>query len=205
MSLSFGVVLVACVLIPAALRDTLLRAAEYDLYRPQWSEDILQEVQRNLVKHNLTDETRARSLVEAINDTFPEARVRSYQPLVPAMSNHTKDRHVLAAAVVSHAQVIVTTNLRHFSPKALAPYAIEAQSPDEFLKNLFHVSPSVMNNIIIDQAADLQNPPVPVEVILDLLSAQQAPSFVELIRAYATKESTQKPRRERSKTGGIVS
>jgi hypothetical protein len=30
-------VLDSCVLLPAALRDTLLRAAEANLYRPQWS------------------------------------------------------------------------------------------------------------------------------------------------------------------------
>ncbi len=42
---SFGVVLDANVLINAGPRDTLLRAAERELYRPYWSEAILDEVQ----------------------------------------------------------------------------------------------------------------------------------------------------------------
>lgn len=42
-------VLDANVLIPAAPRDTLLRAAELGLFQPVWSDQILDEVQRNLV------------------------------------------------------------------------------------------------------------------------------------------------------------
>ena len=34
----------ACVLVPIALADTLLRLAEADLYRPLWSERIIDEM-----------------------------------------------------------------------------------------------------------------------------------------------------------------
>jgi hypothetical protein len=51
-------VLDANVLIKAGPRDTPLRAAEYDLYRPYWSETIPQEVERNLVSHRVTDNLR---------------------------------------------------------------------------------------------------------------------------------------------------
>lgn len=37
------VVLDACVLVPIALADTLLRIAEHGLYRPLWSERILED------------------------------------------------------------------------------------------------------------------------------------------------------------------
>jgi hypothetical protein len=33
-----------------ALRDTLLRAAEYDLYRPAWSHRILEELKRLILR-----------------------------------------------------------------------------------------------------------------------------------------------------------
>jgi hypothetical protein len=38
------------VLYPLPLRDTLLRAAQQNLYAPRWSARILDEVERNLVE-----------------------------------------------------------------------------------------------------------------------------------------------------------
>jgi hypothetical protein len=41
----YTAVLDACVLVPIALADTLLRVAEKGLYRPLWSDRILAEAQ----------------------------------------------------------------------------------------------------------------------------------------------------------------
>ena len=49
------------------------------------------------------------------------------------MTNHPKDRHVLAAAVRANAEVIVTFNLNDFAEPALKPYDIAPIHPDEFL------------------------------------------------------------------------
>ncbi|CCF84223.1 PIN domain-containing protein [Nitrolancea hollandica] len=180
---SFGVILDACVLIPAALRDTLLRTAAAALYRLHWSEDILAEVERNLVEHKMTSATGAKYVVGAMREAFPEADVDGYQCLIPAMANHEKDRHILAAAVVAGAQVIVTMNLKDFPDHALAPFGIEAQSPDEFLGNPFDLDPELMTEIVKEQAEDLANPPMSVDELLDGL-AIQAPHFAELVRGF---------------------
>jgi hypothetical protein len=42
---------------------------------------------------------------------FADAWVKGYESIIPARTNHPKDWHVLAAAVVSGAQTIVTFNL----------------------------------------------------------------------------------------------
>lgn len=42
----FRALLDACVLVPIALADTLLRLAEAGLYRPLWSETIIEEMVR---------------------------------------------------------------------------------------------------------------------------------------------------------------
>jgi hypothetical protein len=41
----YAAILDACVLVPIALADTLLRIAEKGLYRPLWSDRILDEAQ----------------------------------------------------------------------------------------------------------------------------------------------------------------
>ncbi len=134
---SFGVVLDACMLIPAPLRDTLLRTAERGMYRLYWSELILEEVRRNLVKRGMTSPVDAQDLINVMSGFFAEAFIRGFEMLVPCMTNDEKDRHVLAVAVMSKSQVIVTSNIQDFPDTALDPFGIEAQTPDEFLTHLY--------------------------------------------------------------------
>jgi hypothetical protein len=73
--------------------------------------------------------------------SFPDALVTGYESLVDGMTNHPKDRHVLAAAVRANAEVIVTFNLRDFPEPALKPYDIAAIHPDDFLLDQLAVGP----------------------------------------------------------------
>jgi predicted nucleic acid-binding protein len=178
---SFGVVLDACVLFSAPLRDTLLRAVDRGLYRVHWTNEILDEVRRNLVETGRSTEDKAARLVDQMSTYFPEALVEGYSRLIPLMTNDPKDRHVLAAAVKSKSQVIVTLNLTDFPDEALAPYSIKAQSPDVFLTSLFYLDSEVMTRIVLEQAGDLRNPPLTVDRVLDAI-ARQAPEFARLVR-----------------------
>jgi predicted nucleic acid-binding protein len=110
-------VLDACVLFPASLRDTLLRAAQADLYKMYLTDDILEEVRRNLVKKGMPED-KAQRLVVTIREQFDDAIVTRHRPLVASMPNNEKDRHVLAAAVACNARLIVTQNLKDFPPKS---------------------------------------------------------------------------------------
>lgn len=179
---AFGVVLDACVLIPAALRDTCIRAAQRGLYRPYWSNTILDEVERNLVRAQLTSAAQAQGLVALLRRVLPRAMTEGYEELIPSIRTRDEgDRHVVAAAVTAHAQVIVTFNLRHFPETTLAPYGIEAQHPDTFLTDLVDLAPEVMHQVIEEQAAALRNPPQTYDDILDNLTGQ-VPQFAALMR-----------------------
>jgi len=46
-----------------------------------------------------------------------------------------KDVHVLAAAIVGHADCIVTTNVKDFPKNVVQPYGIEIVHPDQFIIN----------------------------------------------------------------------
>jgi len=106
---SLGAVLDASVLFPAALRDTLLRAAHEGLYRLHWSDAILVEVYRNLIETGRASQRQAQRLIATMQEAFPDATVTGFESLVDRMANDPKDRHVLAAAVVTGARVIVTS------------------------------------------------------------------------------------------------
>ena len=174
----FIVVIDANVLYPLTLRDTVLRAAAAGFYQLRWSKDILDEMERNLIAKGKIPSDKAARLRATMETYFPEAEVKGYQPLVDAMPNHLKDRHVTAAAVKAGAQLIVTANMKDFS---VLPDGVEAQLPDEFLCNLFDLDRSTFVEVLRAQAGDLTRPPVTFEELLERL-ARVVPDLVGAVR-----------------------
>jgi hypothetical protein len=126
----FPAIVDACVLVQAAVRDTLLRLFEQRLFLARWTDEIIEETVRTLRdKLGRTTEQTDR-LVNELRTHFPDAWVEpGYRELIPVMTNHEKDRHVLAAAVKTPCEVIVTYNLKDFPEEALEPFGIEAKHP----------------------------------------------------------------------------
>jgi predicted nucleic acid-binding protein len=174
----YQAVLDACVLVNAALRDTLLRIAEPPrLYLPRWSSDIMSELTRTLQnKRGLSPEQTTR-LAGQLREHFGDCWVEGYEPLIAAMGNHPKDRHVLAAAVRTGAQTIVTFNLKDFATETLAPWDVEAQHPDDFLVHQFHLNPAAVLHKVQEQAEQRGG----IERLLTI-HAQTVPVFTTLLR-----------------------
>jgi hypothetical protein len=172
------VVLDACVLVPMPLADTLLRlAAGPRLYLPKWSDQIMVEVTRTLQENFGLSPQKAMYRESEIRRHFPEAWIEGYENLIPSMTNHPKDRHVLAAAARVGVRVIVTYNLKDFPSSSLAPYAITAQGPSGFLKSLYDMAPSAVIQTLETQAAAISQP---MSYLLSRLSVN-APAFVGMI------------------------
>lgn len=176
MAQSSFVVLDTSALFPAALRDVLLRAAERELYRPLWSEEILEELRRNLMKDLGKRQEQVLHLTDTMVAAFPEATVDGYQPLSVHMGNHPKDRHVLAVAVKEGANTIVTANAKHFPGRVLKPYGIQALSPDDFLLNLLNRDGDHILQILAEQASQLSRPSRSAQEVLAKI-AKDAPRF----------------------------
>jgi hypothetical protein len=82
------------------------------------------------------------------------------------------DRHVLAAAVKTGAQVIVTSNTKDFPQTALEQYGIEAQHPDVFVDHLADTTPGLVLSALQRISARLaKDPKTPLE-ILDTLESR---------------------------------
>ncbi len=151
----FQAVLDACVLVQAALRDTLLRLAEKRLYLPRWSDEIIHETVSTLQTKLGKPREKTDYLVGELTEYFADAWVEGYEGLTASMDNDPGDRHVLAAAVRCGAEAIVTFNLRHFPQASLERWGIDVQSPDEFLINLYHLNPEVVIHTLHEQSADI--------------------------------------------------
>jgi predicted nucleic acid-binding protein len=176
MRADYRVVLDACVLIPMPLADTLLRMAEEPrLYLPKWSQTIMDEVTRNLIAKWQLEPEKARRREMQLRRHFPEAWVEGFEALTDAMTNDPGDRHVLAAAVRVHADLIVTYNRRHFPATSLKPWEIDVQGPSAFLRGLYDLDAGLFVGKLHEQAAAIG---VSLPRLLRSLS-KNVPQFVD--------------------------
>jgi predicted nucleic acid-binding protein len=135
-------VLDACVLHPAILMGSLLWLAAERLYRPIWSDTILDEWQRSLEKRFGEGDESIKTKRQLIESQFPEARVEPPEALFDCLKLPDKnDRHVLSAALVAKADAIITTNLKHFPAEICDPLDVEIIHPDKFLVNAIDLEP----------------------------------------------------------------
>jgi hypothetical protein len=151
---SFTVVYDANVLYPAPLRDLLIRVAATGVVRAKWTDEILDEVFRNILKNraDLTEANLARTR-ELMNGAIRDVLVVGYEPLITALDlPDNDDRHVLAAAIQAGSQSIITNNLKDFPADKLQPYGIEAVPPDEFVLDLLDLAPGTVLRVLSVQA-----------------------------------------------------
>lgn len=160
-----------CVLLKPYLCDSLLSIAETGSYRPLWSPAVLDELRRNLIRRGLDDKQVGHRL-DQMNEAFPDAQVTGYKALIAQMTNHPKDRHVLAAAVRGGAEVLVTENLRDFPDDSVSPFALEVISQDTFLLDQLDLAPAEVFAALRRQVSRYHREPRTVEALLTILGAQ---------------------------------
>ena len=70
------------------------------------------------------------------------ALVGGYEIIISSLDLPDEDdRHVLAAAITGHCDVIVTYNVKDFPKYELSKYGIDLQHPDDFLANHLDLFP----------------------------------------------------------------
>lgn len=145
MRADFKVVIDACVLANYSVCDLFLRLAETPrLYLPKWSEELLDETKRTQVNALEWPNEIAESFNHALKEAFPEAMVSGYEHLIERCDNDPKDQHVLACAIHSQSEVIVTFNLRDFPKDKLNPWHIDAQHPQDYLLIIYSIEPIIV-------------------------------------------------------------
>ena len=177
----------ACVLYPAALRDTLMSLAVTGLFRARWTEAIHDEWTRNLREDRPdlppAQLERTRRLM---NKAVPDAVVTGYEGRIETLTlPDPDDRHVLAAAIHAKAQVIITFNLRDFPSAVLSAYGLRAEPPDAFLSALLRDHPQEVTAALARQRHRLINPPQSVEEFLANLARQGLAQTAEDLRPHA--------------------
>lgn len=118
----------ASVLYPVSLRHLLMRLVLEGLFQAKWSAMIYEEWIRAVLRDNPhIPITRLHALRDAMDDRIDDAVVVDYEHLIETLTlPDLNDRHVLAAAIVGQADVIITRNLCGISrarPSPLTEFA----------------------------------------------------------------------------------
>ena len=148
------VTLDACVIFPSVLRAILMRAARAGLYEPVWSDRILEESQRAIprlgpqaVQEAALDAARMREVFpRALTPARPEIEARHILP-------DPNDLHVLAVAISSGADAIITFNASDFPGHVLAAEGVQRRDPDGFLWQLWSHHPTEVEQVVADVQA----------------------------------------------------
>ena len=167
----FVVVYDACVLYPFHLRDLLVRLAASGLVQAKWTDEILDECFGAILANRPDlDAARLERTRQLMCTAVRDCLVTGYEPLIVGLDlPDPDDRHVLAAALRCNAQVVVTWNLRDFPASTLDRFDVEAQSPDRFLQHLVDLAPARVAQVLTEQAAALDRPPLSLEEVMRLL------------------------------------
>lgn len=152
----------ANVLYPAFLRDLLIRLSLAGAVAPRWTERIHEEWMRNvLAKHRDANPERLLRTRELMERAVPGALVEGYEHHIGSIRlPDPDDRHVVAAAIETGADLIVTFNLRDFPLDVLASFGIVPRHPDPFVLELLDRAPGTVLAAMRAQRAGLNRPPL---------------------------------------------
>ena len=128
------------------------------------------------------DTNKQRSAMER---AFPEACVTGYAGLEAGLQlPDPDDRHVLAAAITTSAQVIVTENLKDFPSEALAAFDIDAISADEFISDAIELDPLAAVVALRKMRERFKNPDMDAEALLLRIKARELFQTAEILYQY---------------------
>ncbi|MGQ0433079.1 MAG: PIN domain-containing protein [Microthrixaceae bacterium] len=164
-------VLDADVLVPILVCDLLLTAFDHDLYQPVVTPKILDEVERNLIRaHPALSADRLRARVDDMRVALRRHTLADSEAGTAVAGVNAKDRHVVAAALVSGARVVVTNDRRLQREIAELGSSVRAVSADEFAVTLNDADTQGMRAVVDTLVAKRVRRFITREELLDRLA-----------------------------------
>jgi hypothetical protein len=150
--------------------DILLTLAEQSILEPFWSQSVMDEMRRN--RPAGVAEQKVDRRITTMNEYFPDALIVGYDHLIAEMQADAKDRHVLAAAVHSRSDVLVTDNVSDFRPPSTGPYAIRVERLSQFLNRKLDERPERVMSALQSMVDRNQRDPRTLAALIDKMASQ---------------------------------
>ena len=147
----------ACVLFPTVMREVLLGAAGAGFFEPLWSSRVLEEWARAAAKIGPEGEVQARGEIALLKSHWPNAEVDARaSDLARLWLPDPDDIHVLASAIASSADGIVTVNARDFPRHILAEEGLSRTDPDALLFGFWQSEPAKVADLVENVRAEAE-------------------------------------------------
>ena len=163
------------VLFPFSVMDLLLALTEDAVHQVLWTDDLLDEWERVIVRERRRTPETAASVTAAIREFFADGRIdrSTYEHLIDQMPGGDPDDHPhMAAAVAAGVDALVTANLADFPEEPLAALRVRVVDPDLYLCELLSEHPEEVAAAVVRMAAEKTRPPMtPGDVIRRLRGA----------------------------------
>ena len=184
-SAKYTAILDANVLYPNTLRNLLLSLASDGLYHVKWTTEITQEWSRNLVADRPDIASKIDRLVELVNLSVQDCLVEGYEYIIPTIElPDLNDRHVVAAAVVGHADAIVTFNLKDFPAELIDKFGVDVQHPDDFLMNQLQLRQFDALEVMRKVSGRYRNPQLSAKEFIELVSRNGLPQTAQYLQTH---------------------
>lgn len=152
--------------------DILLSLAYRKVFEPRWTQHVIDEMRRNrppgLSEKDI--DKRITMMNEAFGDAMTEAPP---QELQDQMKADPKDKHVMAGAVASKSDVLVTDNLKDFYPPSSGTNAMRVESLNQFLSRKVEEEPERVQAGLQDMLQRYKHDPRTMSALIDKMAAGQ--------------------------------
>jgi hypothetical protein len=130
---------------------------------------------------------RAKRACSDMETAFEDAMVEGFEDFLPgsAVLPDPRDTHVLAAALKTRADVLVTDNLKHFPAETLVAFNMEVRSADEFFANTIELDVGRAVSALKIMREGFRRPSLTVDDLFVRMEAQGLVATVDTLRAHA--------------------
>lgn len=156
-----------------------------ELFKARWSDLIHDEWIRNVEKNHGIDKSKLNKVRGLMDANVLDAKVSGFEYLIEQLElPDPTDRHVLAAAIHSKSDAIVTFNLKDFPEDYLQDFEVEVIHPDDFIVYQFEFDRSAVLRSFKAQRANLHNPAMTTKEFINLLYKHQLPQTANILEEY---------------------
>lgn len=153
------------------------------IFRARWTQDIHDEwIAAVHEKRPDVALERLHSVSAQMDRAVPDCLVTGYQGIIPSLTlPDPGDRHVLAAAILGHAECIVTFNEADFPPEVLVPYRIHTCHPDRFMLEVDGLDDGILIEAARRDLFHYKNPPLSADQYIDRLRRAGLPGTADYL------------------------